>query len=300
MPFLHSQRIAAFFMVVATLGALCCYAEGPVELKLAFQAGETFAVQLDTATEIVSTVDRRSRQIDSRVVLDMTASVVGVDDAGTGSVKYVINGLAVKAGPPGELGDRVVDFDTRADKQIVRGISRELKSQAIELIGSSFVVKVSVAGETRNVSEIESPNEAELNPRLAELLNADTLRRAFQSVDVALPVEKVDVSDTWSAVRTTEVGGELFEIETTQTLDSRDKEIASLKSKTSENTSIGDTAGKVRVIDASLAGEALFNYEAGFFNRRNLVTKMKTESKYRDMTLETSIVLRTVLTTTKK
>ena len=300
MPFLYSQRILTFVMAIAATGAFCCYAEEPVALKLAFQAGETYAVQLDSTTEIVSTVDRRSRQVDSQVVLDMTASVVGVDDAGTGSMRYVINGLAVKAGPPGELGDRVVDFDTRVEKQIVRGISRELKSQAIELIGSSFEVKVSAAGETQSASEIESSNEAELNPRLAQLLNADTLLQAFQSVDVALPGEKVDVSDTWSAVRAIEVGGESFRIETTQTLGSLDKGVASLEFKTLENASIGDTAGKLRVIDASLTGDATFNYEAGFFDRRNLITRTKTESTYRDMTLETSIVLRTVLTSTKK
>ena len=287
-------------MTIAAAGVACCYAGEPVDLQLKFKTGDRYEVELESTTEIVSTVDRRSRQIDSRVTLAMSSAVASVDDDGTASMRYTIDGLAVTAGPPGELGDRIVDFDTRAEKEIVRGISRELKSQATGLIGSSFVVTVSAAGETKNVSAIEMADEASLDPALAKLLNPEALGRLFRSTDIALPAEPVDAGDTWMTSRTIETAGLTVELPTQGLLITAIGNNAGLTFAAERDELIGETADGVRVVDAKITSDVRMDREAGYFTERDSVTQFKTESTYRDMTLETSVVMRTLTTTSKK
>lgn len=265
--------------------------------------GDKFGVALEQESNIVTKVDKRTRQVDNQTIIEFDWNVEAVSDQGIATIKQAIKRIQIKTGAPGEISDTTIDLDTNEPEKRLRGLSKSLRKQALTLIDVEFTSTVSGRGEIQSVDF--SPETLELlrampaTTQIRKMFTAEGLQSLYGTAMLTLPEKKVDPGGSWTVDKTVTNPAAQFKRKSEFTFVESVGDKANFSVVTTVEA-IESSSPQIRLKSFSGEGEYTLNVDAGHLVKSEVRSELETEAAYQDKKMHTNVSTTTQMKVSKK
>ncbi len=280
-------------------------------LQWKFSEGDSFAIRIEQSSQVVTRVDRREVDQQSKTELDIDWVVDSIDEQGNARIIETITGIRAELNMPGE-GIRPILYDSAVEKH--SGDARRLEDNFAKLVNQPFTIVMTPQGE---IVAVEIPEEtmeqirkmpASMQGR--KMLTRESLAETFAHSGTNLPQGDVSAGDTWTATRDFSIGTpQSFEQTTNYTLGEAQGDsypvtfvselaIADPDRQRDPESEVQFEALEIEQQESS--GQMVFDAVAGHCRESSVQTKIHTKSMYRDMEVRAQITSQIKMTISRE
>ena len=316
-----SRLVSLATLVVITLvvGSVS-FAQTDPQFVWKWEQGDQYSVNLEQETIVLTTVDKRERQVDNITQLDFHWEVTDVGDDGTATIKQSIKRIRIKTGPPGVAAKTTVDFDTDI-KKTATGLSRTLRKQALPLIDVEFTSTISQLGEVTSVTYSDETMELlralPASTQIRKVFTKEGLQDLYGSAMIVLPASALDAGESWTVKKTVKHPTTMFNRSSNYTFAGIEGTKANFE-LTTEVTEAAQANGAesnqdstVVATDASPSlsiklanyvgdGEFTFDTQAGHLLESEIQSELETKASYQDKAMRTKVSTTIAMKVNKK
>ena len=309
-------------LIVNALLLLCCTIIGTAsshaqQTKLAwqFKQGDQFQVETTKLSERTSTLDSRIAIMLTDVALQFEWTIDSVDADGNATITQELKRFSVSIGDP-SVPIQAIEYSSDIAPAELTSAMRKLQRKAKPLIGLKCVLEMASNGQITSVRV-----DAESQRKLAKLEKAPNLQALFSQEslekitnDISLTAIPADAGPAgWSTTETLDSGlGEIsidhkFSANPSETLKGRKLikvDVVSKLTRSADDIAEKKPTAKNEISQTltSLTGNGslVFDVDGGYFSSSQFKTKIKSERKYREKLISTSVENETRIKIEKK
>ena len=280
-----------------------------------FKQGDQFQVETTKLSKRTSTLDSRITVTLSNVVIQFDWTVESVDDAGTATVTQELTGFSIDIGDPA-VPHQAIAYASDAVPADLSSAMRKLQRKSKPLIGLKCDLKIASTGEITSIRL-----DADSQKKLGKLENAPNLQALFSeeslqkiSRDFSLTAVPAEANATnWSKQETRQSGfGEIsidhqFSAGPAETMKGRkliNVDVVSKLTPAQADIAAKKPAAKNEISQSLVSfagnGSITFDADGGYFSNSQFETKIKSERKYREKVILTSLENETRIKIEKK
>ena len=282
-----------------------------------FSQGDQYQVETTKLSKRTSTLDSRITTIESEVVMLFDWTITAVDDAGTATVEQELKRFSIDIGDPA-VPLQAIEYASDSVPNDLPAAMRKLQRKSKPLIGLKCIIQMASNGKVGSV-ELDPDSQKKLDklensPNLKALFSEESLKQ--MSDDFSLNAIPADADPAgWSKNQTQQGGfGEVsidhkFSIGPVETIKGRkliaiDVASSLTPSTDAEGSQTKKPAAKNEITQSLTSmtgnGSITFDVDGNYFSASQFKTKMKSERKYREKVIKTSLENETRIKTEKK
>ena len=292
-----------FLFCWALLGSSITQAQ---ETKLAWQLkqGDQFLVDTTKLSKRTSMLDSRLATTITDVAIGFGWTVDSVDAGGTATITQTLKNFSISISDPA-VPSQALAYSSDIPPEELPTAMRKLQRKSKPLVGLKCILEMTSNGEITSV-RIDAANQKKLDkletsPNLQALFSKASLEKLSKDLSITAIPRDADPTG-WSKTETQSSGfGEIsvdhkFSVGSSQTVKGREQikidVTSSLTPTATENAPEKSTAkNEISQSLRSLTGNGTitFDVDGGYFSNSQFETKIKSERKYREKLILTSI-----------
>ncbi len=294
------NRILNFGMSVGLGMILASSLVAQQPLRWDLQKGQSLVIKLTQSTEIVSTVEKRTKNIANSMTLNMIWAVDSVDKKKQISILQTIESVQLDLNDPARGVAGQVQIDTRGSDNDELLKKKNLKSQLLQqvmpLIGLELNIIMSPRGEIVDVvvppKTLEALRKLPGSMRLRQLLTHQGLKDIWGQSAMMLPENELAVGDEWNSKNEIMLPMGKFARTNTYKLTNSNESQAEIELNTSieliEPVKIKEGETQVKLVSFNGSGAIQWNAKEGFLSSSKVSNTIKTDRPYREKNVVTS------------
>ena len=292
---LVGQRLglwATIVLLMSTCGPSAIFAQSddsttaPLRWKLS--PGDQLAINIAQTSHVVTKIDRRTVEHDTRMNATVAWKVVDVDSAGVATIEQTLTQVHIKMEAPSYKGPQLIEYDSNDTKRL-KGPAQKLRKGLKPLLNQPIMVKMNALGKVISVevpeATLQSLQQVPESQRHDSPITIETLKELFSQATLELPESRLEPGQSWQTERPFQLPPLQYQRKLTFTIgegDATDDEAIQFTGAIEplEQQPMSDEDYSIQ--EQSFSGTAVFDRTSGFLKSHRSETKLVIRNQHRD------------------